>query len=258
MWKPGETSGSRSRCAKPHLECLEDRSVPTAAISLANNILSVTGTPGREHLWVFIDAAHSQVVVQDFGKEIGRFDATSVDEVILTGEGTDYLGIANSVTAPAVIQEMGGGPSTLIAGGGPALVEGGTGTSKIFAGAGINNLIGGSGQNFFFEVKPEDQVSSHAGDRVSFASVPTAATTTTLPTLALRTSSKSLIAQRLRHRVTMASSSSRIAMGVSWASAWKAVFPRQSRIILRVSPLPSTAPLPRHALVRSSATTRLR
>lgn len=183
VWGSGGIRSRNESSAKPRLEWLEDRTVPTAILSFTNNILSVTGTTARQHLWLYLDSAQSQVVVQDFGQEIGRFDAASVNEIILTGVGQDYLGIANSLTAPAIIQETGSGYSTLIAGGGVSAVIGGTGDAKIYAGLDTDTLIGGTGRNYFFEVKQGDQVSSHAGDRITYASNPPPTASTAPPTL---------------------------------------------------------------------------
>src|ERR1700730_1438803 len=126
---------SRSRQAATTLEqepplCVERLEVGTGldgSGSLLAGILYVTGTPGRDRIDLSVDAATSELVLRDSGKEVGRFISANVNGIaVLSGDGNQRVQIASDVTQPAAIQaghgdiilQAGGGTTTLISGDG--------------------------------------------------------------------------------------------------------------------------------------------
>jgi uncharacterized protein GlcG (DUF336 family) len=153
-------------------ERLEDRTVPSVTANLSNGLLAVVGDGPRDHIEVSLNTAKTQIVVTDFGQEVGSFASADVSNIAITeGDGNNVVIIDPQVTQSAVIR-AGNGNDSLHAGGGPTTIIAGDGNNKLYAGSGPDYLEGGSGTNSFFKVKPNDIVVSNPGDRIYDASLP--------------------------------------------------------------------------------------
>jgi uncharacterized protein GlcG (DUF336 family) len=154
-------------------EPLESRSLLSVSATLSSDgILSIVGDNGRNAIEVVPNGA--QVVVSDFGKVVGQFDVNAVQSLdITTGNGQNTVTIDPALMQTAIVH-CGAGSDNVFAGGGPAVVYGGAGTDKIFAGQAPDLLIAGSASTEFFEVKSSDTVNTVQGNRVFYASDPSA------------------------------------------------------------------------------------
>jgi uncharacterized protein GlcG (DUF336 family) len=145
------------------VERLETRNLLDASGSLLAGILYVTGTPGRDRIDLSLDAATSQLVLRDSGKEVGRFISVNVNAIaVLAGDGNQRVQIASDVTQPAVVQ-AGHGDTILQAGGGPTTLIAGDGNDKLIGGAAPSTLIGGSGNDVLVSKSGQDILNVGSG-----------------------------------------------------------------------------------------------
>src|SRR5262249_24589195 len=86
------------------LEKLDARELPTATAVLSAGVLAVTGGPGRDIIDIVRDATTGDLRVLDDKREVARFDAAAVTQIIVNGgPGDDRLRIARDVTQPVVL-----------------------------------------------------------------------------------------------------------------------------------------------------------
>jgi uncharacterized protein GlcG (DUF336 family) len=138
---------SAPRETRLRLERLERREVPTVSASLTDGTLAITGDNSNNRILVSNDAATGELVVTDYGQEVGRFSSASVSEMTInTGDGNDWVRVMGDVTQPVTIQ-VGAGNDVFAAGGGPAVLVGGSGRNKLFGGQSSSVLTGGPGRN---------------------------------------------------------------------------------------------------------------
>jgi uncharacterized protein GlcG (DUF336 family) len=145
------------------VERLETRTLLDASATLTGGLLLVNGGPGKDRLDLSLDAASSQVVVRDAGKEVGRYASAGVQRITVNSNGGSHdIAIAPDVLQPATIQ-AGAGKVTLKAGGGPTVLIGGTGADKLVGGPGGNLLIGGSGRSVLVSGTSQDELRAGTG-----------------------------------------------------------------------------------------------
>src|SRR3984893_10576454 len=145
------------------VERLETRNLLDASGSLLAGILYVTGTPGKDRIDLSLDAATSELVLRDSGKEVGRFISANVNGIaVLAGDGNQRVQIASDVLQPAVIQ-AGHGDIILQAGGGPTTLIAGDGNDKLIGGAAPSTLIGGSGNDILVSKSGQDILNVGSG-----------------------------------------------------------------------------------------------
>src|SRR5262249_44454288 len=112
---------------------------------LTGDVLSITGGPDADHISVHLK--HNQIVVQDFGQQIGSFDAGAVGTIEVQGfAGNDQIRVQPDVTAMTVI-DGGAGNDKLFGGSGPNILLGGSGDDQLFGGSARDILIGGDGHD---------------------------------------------------------------------------------------------------------------
>ena len=191
-------AGRNDRSATPrpkHLtgERLEDRLAPAVTAGLVADSLVVTGDDLDQSILVAPDIATGELVVRNFGIEVGRFDPAAVAQIgVTTGTGNDRIEIAPIVPQPATIDsgvgddvvKAGGGTTAVAAGPGTNKLRGGVGSSvllggpgadRIISGIGVSTIDGGGGVNRIVQVKPTDTVIANPGDVLAFAPDLTAA-----------------------------------------------------------------------------------
>jgi uncharacterized protein GlcG (DUF336 family) len=172
-----------ARSVRLHVERLETRAVPASTATLAAGMLTVTGTPGRDDINIFLN--QGRLVVTDHGLQIGSFAPAAVSSInVQAGAGDDIVRIARTVTQPATINGgpgnndliAGGGPTTLIGGpgrdklgGGPAgdSLSGGPGTDLLNGRGGGDTLDGGPGADKLVQVRATDAVTADPADTMS-------------------------------------------------------------------------------------------
>jgi uncharacterized protein GlcG (DUF336 family) len=124
----------------------------------------VTGTPGNDRIEVYRDA--DQIVIRSDGREIGRFVATAVEELVINaGAGHDTVRVSNDVTTPTLIAGV-SGRNKLRGGGGPTTINGGVDAEVLVGGNGPNVLNGGGGADKVYRARPADLVNLTPEGRV--------------------------------------------------------------------------------------------
>src|SRR5581483_766846 len=126
--------------ARPGIEGLESRSVPTATATLSGGLLTVVGGPGNDTIDVLADRTGGNLIVRDAGRDVATFPSASVGQIdLLGGDGNDRLRVLHNVGQAAVI-DGGAGDDSLSAGAGDTI---------LLAGAGRDTLKGGRGNDIF-------------------------------------------------------------------------------------------------------------
>src|SRR5437763_666126 len=129
------------------LESLESRRLMSA--SLANGVLTVTGTPGNDTIAVARQDAQT-LRLNDNGV-VSLFDTHSVRTIVVNGgAGNDQIRINSTVTLPVTQRAElhgGDGNDVLVGGDGNDLLDGGAGDDFLSGGKGSDNLNGGTGNN---------------------------------------------------------------------------------------------------------------
>src|SRR5262245_34572255 len=116
------------------LEQLDARELPNASAVLAAGVLTVSGSAGRHLIELVRDPATGNIRVLDDKREVARFDAAAVTQIVVNGgPGDDRLRVARDVTQPVMLNGD-GGRDLLLAGGGPAQLNGGDDRDKIIGG----------------------------------------------------------------------------------------------------------------------------
>src|SRR6516225_4604543 len=99
---PARKGDGMARSVRLHVERLETRAVPASTATLAAGMLTVTGTPGRDDINIFLN--QGRLVVTDHGLQIGSFAPAAVSSInVQAGAGDDIVRIARTVTQPATI-----------------------------------------------------------------------------------------------------------------------------------------------------------
>jgi uncharacterized protein GlcG (DUF336 family) len=145
------------RSAPLTVERLERRCVLASAALGAGGALVVNGDFGSmNRIFLTLDPATSQIVVEDNAQTLGTFASSSVSSITVNANGTrNLVRVDPAITQPATLN---GGPGTdwLFAGGGPTTLNGGTGVNRLVGGGasdsvngtlGDNVLVGGGGFN---------------------------------------------------------------------------------------------------------------
>jgi uncharacterized protein GlcG (DUF336 family) len=186
---------------RPGVEPLEARNLPSVTTQLAGGLLTISGDGPSNNIRVSLDQAANQLVVTSFVDEVARFDAASVDTILIHGgPGQNVLSVDPDVTQATTIEGT-GGDNFLRGGGGPTTLLGGAGLDKIIAGPGPTVIDGGAGTNHLFGVKPSDTVVAEPGDAVCQVLPPVVAPDTTPVIL------KASEVEQLLDRATAASAS---------------------------------------------------
>ncbi len=160
---------------RPGVEPLEARTLPSVTTALAGGVLTISGDGPTNNIRVSLDQAANQLVVTSYVDEVARFDAASVDTILIRGgPGQNVLTVDPDVTQATTIEGV-GGHNILNGGGGPTTLLGGPGLDKIRAGAGTTTIDGGAGTNHLFAIKPTDTVVPESGDAVCQVLPPVAA-----------------------------------------------------------------------------------
>jgi uncharacterized protein GlcG (DUF336 family) len=174
----GQPARRRGRRPIPlAVERLEDRTSPDVSGVLTGGTLFITASPRAiDNVMLSLDSATGQLVLRDFGVEVGRFASAAVANIAVNALGRhDIIRIDPAVPQPATITGgsgnylffAGGGPTTLIGGagenrlsGGPAndVLQGTTGTDTFAGGGGKNTLIGGTGHERFLGFRDRDTI----------------------------------------------------------------------------------------------------
>jgi uncharacterized protein GlcG (DUF336 family) len=143
-------------------ERLESRTLLDASASLLGGILTVTGAVNRDHLKVSLDSIHSQLVVTDSGRELGRYPNSAVNEIDIAAGNASSVQIGMEVQQAAKI--LGGtGPMVLEAGSGPTTLVAGSGNEKLIGGWGPSILMGGSGNDTLVSRSGQDILQAGSG-----------------------------------------------------------------------------------------------
>lgn len=159
------------------LEALEGRNLPAVTASVSAGTLFVTASPRAiDNVSLTLDSSAGQIVVSDFGVEVGRFTSAGVTAITVNALGRhDVVRIDKALTQPATFTGgsgsylffAGGGPTTLIGGGGENRLVGGpandailgtTGTNTTNGDGGTNTVVGGTGRDLFFGFRNQDTV----------------------------------------------------------------------------------------------------
>src|SRR6187200_413706 len=110
---------------------LERRDVPAVTAALSGTTLQVAGDAGRNRIVISRDEIANQLVVTDFGLEVGRFSNLAITSIIVAPqEGSDSVRIRPNVVQPVTIVDSGGN-DLLQAGGGPTLISAFDGRDKL-------------------------------------------------------------------------------------------------------------------------------
>lgn len=113
--------------------------------ALTGDLLTITGGPDADHISVRLK--HNQIVVQDFGQQIGSFDAGAVGTIQIQGfAGNDQIRVQPDVTAMTIV-DGGAGNDKLFGGSGPNILLGGPDDDQLFGGSARDILIGGDGHD---------------------------------------------------------------------------------------------------------------
>ena len=108
---PRSTRGYRQ--IKLNVEVLEEREVPST-VNLSAGVLTVTGTPRDDRIAISMNAALTQIIVQDDGRVIGRFASAAVNSIAVhTGDGNDRIQVTSVVKQPALLDGGNGSPALL-------------------------------------------------------------------------------------------------------------------------------------------------
>jgi uncharacterized protein (TIGR03118 family) len=120
----------------------------TSAVSalLNGNVLDITGGRDADAIDVRL-GAHKRIVVRAGNKQIGSFDAASVNLIHVQGfSGNDSIQVSPAIKIKTIL-DGGAGNDSVHAGGGPDIVLGGSGDDSLFGGPGRDLLIGGTGRD---------------------------------------------------------------------------------------------------------------
>jgi uncharacterized protein (TIGR03118 family) len=114
--------------------------------TLANNTLTITGSPGDDNVHVDLTRRGMLNVVAG-GQSVGRFDPAAVATIVFTGfAGNDTLTVDPGVTA-TVVADGGAGRDHLSGGGGSNVLTGGPGNDVLVGGPKNDILVGGAGRD---------------------------------------------------------------------------------------------------------------
>jgi Ca2+-binding RTX toxin-like protein len=120
----------------------------TSAVSavLIGHELNITGGRDRDDIQVRL-GAHRRIIVEAGNKQIGSFDAASVNLIHVQGfAGNDSIQVSPAIKIKTIL-DGGAGNDSVRAGGGPGVVLGGSGDDSLFGGPGRELLIGGTGKD---------------------------------------------------------------------------------------------------------------
>jgi uncharacterized protein (TIGR03118 family) len=128
--------------------------------TFSGGVLTITGSPGDDHISVELTNKGQQVTVRADGQSIGPFDYAALSSIRINGlAGDDTIEISPRITVNAVI-DGGAGNDRIKAGGGNDILLGGLGDDRLDAGSGRDILIGGAGA---------DRLSGRSGDDLLIA-----------------------------------------------------------------------------------------
>jgi hypothetical protein len=152
------------RGARPALEALERREVPTTGVTSSlspGGALLVQGTAGADNIRVA--QAGGQVVVKDAGHVVGSYAAGRVTSITVNaGAGDDYVWLGNLPAVAITVRGQAGndaiyggsqaeslfggaGNDYLSGGGGDDVLDGGAGNDYLVGGTGVDTFVGGAG-----------------------------------------------------------------------------------------------------------------
>jgi hypothetical protein len=159
--RPATTSAKATR-ARPGVELLESREVPTVNISLTNDVLTIQCVDQNNSVVVKetdftisgdrvsankveVSAVFSGTLAG--GRRVEEFDRTKVREIVFQGgPGNDAFINRTDINCTAT---GGQGNDTLYGGGGNDKLEGGEGNDILYGGPGNDSLYGGAGPDLF-------------------------------------------------------------------------------------------------------------
>ncbi len=147
---------------RPSLEALETRELLAAQVtaSLAQNVLTVEGTPGADHIAFWESQNQISVLGEPInltGRQVASVASSSVSKIVVNTLGGDDVVQLNQdkygsqpITQPVVING-GDGNDYLAAGWGPTTINAGGGNDTILAGPGTDTINTGTGNNTIYE-----------------------------------------------------------------------------------------------------------
>jgi len=170
------------RAVTAAVEQLEDRTL-LSPITFTDGVLTLTGGSTREN-HLYIDVSGSQYLVTANGSSLHVTPSALKKIIVNGGPLADRVWINTKVTAPAVVQTLGGndristgnGNDSITAGTGNDIITGcggndtitaGDGNDTIYGGSGNDSITTGNGKNFVSGDDGNDTITTSSGsDRI--------------------------------------------------------------------------------------------
>lgn len=156
---------TRLKPATPAVEGLERRLFKSA--TLANGVLTVTGTSGDDHITVSLHPGDNSRLDVDDNGTTSTFNLSDVDKVeVHAGKGNDVVDVdqANGAVTKPIEMFGGQGDDSLTGGDGDDSLHGGMGHDLMDGDAGDDSLDGGRGHDEMHGGKGDDTLNGDAGD----------------------------------------------------------------------------------------------
>jgi len=133
-----------------HVQSLEPRRFMDATALLADGVLTITGTEGRDVISVSLDATDATRLDVVANKQSFGFDVADVGSIVInTAGGNDVVTVSEkngAITIPMVV-DGGAGNDRITTGSGDDVVTGDAGNDSVNGGAGNDQLDGGVGND---------------------------------------------------------------------------------------------------------------
>lgn len=176
--RSGESSsGKHASTSTLSVETLEDRNLLSANAVLNGTTLNVFGDNANDKIIVQRNN-NDQIVVTDYGVEIGRFANGGVNLIQVFGSGgDDTIFVSSNISQDANLFGQGGnlafggfegGDLLIYQGSGTGTINGGDGNDRLLGGRGNDFLLGGNGDDILFGAGGTNILTGGLGDDTFF------------------------------------------------------------------------------------------
>lgn len=154
-----------------HIESLESRQLLSAAASLADGRLTITGDNANDVIVISLNAQNAAQLDVRLGKATTSYTAANIRRIDIDAMGgNDKITVREK--AGRVLIDMvvngGDGNDTIVTGSGNDMIDAGAGNDKVSSGSGDDYIFGGEGNDNLLGGSDNDQIDAGAGkDKLS-------------------------------------------------------------------------------------------